>query len=179
MNAAPLDWNAVRSSIVADVLNGTRLRVRAKICGESMLPSLWPGDEVEIEGCSLKDVRPGEVVLVQRDDRFVLHRLVSSDNLGCLLQGDSVSLSDPPYPAVALLGRLVRKVDGRWHSFALALRPGSGAKLFRALGVLLCHWGIARHLAMKLHSYKPASRREFRRVNIPDVTIGQTRVPQC
>jgi hypothetical protein len=179
MSAAPLNWSAVRATLVSDALRGTRLRVRAKVCGESMLPSLWPSDEVEIEGCSLKDVRPGEIVLVQRDERLVLHRLVSADNLGCLLQGDSVSLSDPPYPAAALLGRLVRRIDGGRRSLALGLRPGFGAKLFRALGVFLCHCGSARRLAMKLHCRQRASGTEFRTLDIPNVKLGQMRVPQC
>jgi hypothetical protein len=48
-----------------------------------------------------------------------------------------------------------------------ALRPGFGEKWFgvkwsRALGMLLCHCGMARRLALKLHSRWKASARELR-----------------
>ena len=55
------------------VSGGLRLRVR----GESMLPTLWPGDVVEIASCSEDDVRAGEIVLALRDGRFFLHRLIA------------------------------------------------------------------------------------------------------
>ena len=50
----------------------------AQVHGESMLPALWPGDVVEIESCSLEDIRPGEIVLAQRDGRLFLHRFVAA-----------------------------------------------------------------------------------------------------
>jgi hypothetical protein len=110
-------WSAVRSALVADVLRGrddccrgSRPRVFGKICGESMLPTLWPGDIVEIESCLLEDVRPGEIVLARRDHRLVLHRLVAPCTpAGFLLRGDSVPAPDPQYSPEALLGRLVRR----------------------------------------------------------------------
>ena len=105
-------WSTVRTALVAEVLRrGGHLRVRGEIRGESMLPSLWPGDVVEIEGCSPEDVRSGEIVLALREDRLVLHRVVACcAPHGFLLRGDSVPGSDPPYPPEALLGRLVRRV---------------------------------------------------------------------
>ncbi|MGD0417302.1 MAG: S24/S26 family peptidase [Terriglobales bacterium] len=174
------NWSAVRSALVADVLRGNgrlrgRLLVRGEIQGESMLPTLWPGDVVEIESCSVEDVRPGEIVLALRDDRLVLHRLVApcTPN-GFLLRGDCVPGPDPVFPPEALLGRLVRRADqGR----TIAARPGFGVTWFgvtwfglewfgaewsRAVGVLFCHCGVARRLALKLRSRWKASQREFR-----------------
>lgn len=166
MSAARSSWSAVRSALVADVLRrNRRLRVHGEIHGESMLPTLWPGDVVEIESCSFEDVRPGEIVLARRDDRLVLHRLVApcTPN-GFLLRGDSVPGPDPLFPSEALLGRLVRRADeGRAASVsAPALRSGFGVKWSRAVGMLLCHCGVARRLALKLHSRRKASAREFR-----------------
>jgi hypothetical protein len=140
----------VRSALVADVLRGNdRLVVRGEVHGESMLPLLWPGDVVEIESCSLQDVRPGEILLAQRDDLLVLHRLVAApSSIGFLLRGDSVAVSDPPFPPTALLGRLVRKAGGRG---ALNPQPRFSAKCFRALGMLLRHCSVARRLTLKLH----------------------------
>ena len=135
-----------------------------------MLPALWPGDVVEIASCSLEDLRPGEIVLAQRDGCVFLHRLVGrftdpgAPN-GFLLRGDSMPGPDPQFPIEALLGRLARKVgesadDGR-AVHAAALRPGFRAnglsvKWSRALGILLCYCGLARRLALKLHRRRKA-----------------------
>ena len=150
------NWSAVRSALVADALRG-RGHLRMRVHGESMLPSLWPGDVVEIEGCSPEDVRPGEIALAVREDRLYLHRLVApcTPN-GFELCGDSVPRSDW-FPAAALLGRFVGRADERPGISAAHLRPGLdgswfGANCSRALGMLFCHCSLARHLALKLHS---------------------------
>jgi hypothetical protein len=130
-----------------------------------MLPTLWPGDVVEIESCSVEDVQPGEIVLALRDDRLVLHRLVApcTPN-GFLLRGDCVPGPDPVFPPEALLGRIKRRVDeGR----TVSARPGFGLKWFgaewsRAVGALFCHCGVARRLALNLRSRWKASARELR-----------------
>jgi hypothetical protein len=112
-----------------------------------MLPTLWPGEVVEIEGCSPEEVLPGEIVLARRDGRFFLHRLVApcAPN-GFRLRGDSMPAADPLYPPEALLGKLVRQANVKWS---------------RAVGMLLCHCGLARRLALKLHTWR-ATAIEFR-----------------
>jgi hypothetical protein len=178
-----LSWSAERSALVADVLlRGGRLRqsVRLRVHGESMLPALWPGDVVEIAGCSLEDVRPGEIVLARREGRLFLHRLVGrflvgrsndpSTPNGFRLRGDSMPGPDPQFPSEALLGRLVQKVDesaDEGRSSAPVGRPGFRAKFFgvkwsRGLGMLFCHCGVARRLALKLHSRRKAPARDLR-----------------
>jgi signal peptidase I len=185
-NASALrsSWSAERSALVADALRRSgRLRhsVRLRVHGESMLPALWPGDVVEIASCLIEDVRPGEIVLARREGRLFLHRLVGrftdpSTPNGFLLRGDSMPAPDPQFPNEALLGRMVQKIDesadeGRVGS-AAALRTGFrvngfgvkgfGVKGSRALGMLLCHCGVARRLALKLHSRRQASARDLR-----------------
>ncbi len=149
-SAARLSWITESSVLAADGLRqGGYLRLR--VYGESMLPALWPGDEVEIESCSLQHLRPGEIVLAMRDNRFFLHRLVAaSTSNGFLLCGDSMPGPDPLFPAEALLGHLVANAN-RGRIFAL--RPGFGAKCSRALGLLLCQFGLARRVALKFHSF--------------------------
>ena len=173
-STARTNWSAVRSSLVADVLRRSarsrvRQLVRGEIHGESMLPTFWPGDVIEIESCSLEDVQAGEIVLAQRDDRLVVHRLVAHcTQNNFLLRGDSVAFLDPPLPSEALLGRLVRRANGRVNEgrglTASALRPGFAAKAkwSRAVGMVLCHWGLARRVALKVHSRRRASARRFR-----------------
>jgi hypothetical protein len=142
-----------------------------------MLPALWPGDVVEIASCSLEDVRHGEIVLARRDGRLFLHRFVAlcTPN-GFLLRGDSMPAPDPQFPSEALLGRLVRRVDQGRAVSEPALRLGFdatwlGAKWSRAVGTLLCHCGVARRLALKLHSRRKASAHEFRNSQ-PAADIG-------
>lgn len=149
-------------ALAADSLRLTG-RLRLQVRGESMFPTLWPYDIVEIASCSVDDVRPGEIVLALREDRFFLHRfLFRSRANGFLLRGDSMPRPDPQFPNEALLGRLVgrarqnqshaqrhahiHEVRAQARSF-LPLRPWS-----RAIGQLLCHCGSARRLVLKMHS---------------------------
>jgi len=144
------DWNAERSGLVADALRlGGRLRLR--VHGESMLPTLWPGDVVEIASCTPADVRSGEIVLALHDGRFFLHRLVSPcTQNGFLLRGDSMPGPDPRFAPETFLGRLV-STDGD-RSFS----PGV---LSCALGMVFCYFGLARRLALKLHHHKTSASR--------------------
>lgn len=144
--------NAERCALAAEVLRQCG-RLRMRVHGESMLPVLWPCDEVEIASCSLRDVRPGEIVLAFRNGQFCLHRLVGPvANRGFILCGDSLPGPDPLFPAHAFLGRLVRVANGEGRFFAVAIGPGLGAKLSRAIGLLLCHFGVVRRLALRLNS---------------------------
>ena len=123
-----------------------------------MLPALWPGDVVEIESCSIEELRPGEIVLAQRDERLVLHRLVGGRGPNrFVLRGDCVRCADPEYSADALLGRLARRRSEQRDTSELAKRPALiaewfGAKWSRAIGILFCYCGLLRRLALKLHS---------------------------
>lgn len=147
MSTAPESWSAERSILAADALRRAG-RLRLQVRGESMLPSLWPGDAVEIAECRLKDVHPGEIVLALREGRFFLHRfLAHSEPNGFLLRGDSMPRPDPIFPSEAFLGRLVHVASaGRTIPVPVPFRRWS-----RALGALFCYCGVARRLALKLH----------------------------
>ena len=142
--------SAARSSLAAEALRrGGRLRLQVR--GESMLPSVWPGDTVEIAGCPLEDVHPGEIVLALREDRFFLHRLLQRCGQdGFLLRGDAMPAPDPFFASTSFHGRLIRVVRaGRTIPLSGRLRPWS-----RALGIVLCYCGIARRLVLKVHSWR-------------------------
>jgi len=158
-SAARLHWNAEGAALVAEALRnnvGSRQTVRLRVHGESMLPTLWPGDVVEIESCSREDVQPGEIVLAQREGRLFLHRLASrcTPN-GFVMCGDSMPAPDPPYTSEALLGRLVRREEeGRFSEAILRRGMASnwlGLKSLRAVGILLSYSGMARTFALKFY----------------------------
>jgi hypothetical protein len=101
-------------------------------------------------------------VLTRREDRLFLHRFVAHcPPNDFLLRGDSMPGPDPQYPREALLGRLVSSADKGRGISASALHPGFRAKWSRALGLVLCHCGVARRLALKLHCHGRPSAREF------------------
>lgn len=162
--APPMSWTAEGSGLVKDaLLLGGRLRLR--IHGESMLPTLWPGDVVEIESCAPEDVHHGEIVLALRDGRLFLHRLVSPCTpIGFQLRGDSMPGPDPWFSPEALLGRLVN-TEGN--------RKLSAGVLYRAAGMVFCHFGAARSLALKLHRRQRISASESQNSEITtELAIG-------
>lgn len=136
-NYWPAKREVERSLLAAE---GLRASGRLRLCvrGESMLPSLWPGDEVEIASCPVEHVSKGEIVLALRDGRFFLHRFAGRLPGGFLLRGDSMPAADPEFPVEALLGRLSQPIPLHWWS--------------RAAGRLFCFCGPARRLALKLHA---------------------------
>jgi hypothetical protein len=162
-------WNAARVSLVAETLCGIGREksdrpqnIRMRVYGESMLPTLWPGDIVEIAPCAPQELRAGEIVLATREGRFFLHRLLAlGQRDGFLLRGDSMPGVDPLFPWEALLGRLVR-LESRCgvSSSAFALHPGWSAKLSRVLGFLFCHIGLAKRIALRIHG-RMASESDF------------------
>jgi len=160
--AALLTWGAERSALVAEILRRRgplRQSVRLRVRGESMLPTLWPDDMVEIASCSLAEVQPGDILLALRDGRLFLHRLVSTQPDGFVLRGDSMPGSDPRFPPEALLGRLVRSLDTVTTDEERGFSP---SWLYRIAGTLLCHCSVARRLALSVHRRRKASAREFR-----------------
>ncbi len=155
MNASSQSWDVARSALALEVLHQAG-RLRLEVRGESMLPALWPGDEVEIVVCRSQDLLSGEIVLAHRDGRFFLHRfLVRLDADTFVLRGDAMPASDPPFASPALLGRLVR-ISHHGRSKSMHLRLWT-----RPLGLLFCHCGPARRLALKLHRWRSS------RVSVP------------
>jgi hypothetical protein len=143
-------WSAQRDALAAEVLRRTgRLRLQAR--GESMLPTLWPGDVAEIAACSLRDVGRGEIVLAFRDGRFFLHRFLTiEDHEGFLTRGDSMPGPDPAFPPNAFLGKLVGVIrNGQTMSTTVRVP---------AVGILFGYCGFARRVALRLHSLRNSYR---------------------
>lgn len=124
----------VRSQLLAETLRRFG-RARLRVTGTSMLPSLWPGDVVELVRWDASTLRKGDVVLTQREGRLYCHRLLAltrSDGRLCLrTRGDHLTEEDPPVPEDALLGK-VRSVHRAWVlPCSWLLDRGLAAALFR------------------------------------------------
>jgi signal peptidase len=108
-------------------------QIRLAVTGTSMLPSIWPGDILEVRRQAAQEILPGDVVLAKWDGGFMAHRVVecragpplrnSSSQSGrhsqqvratarhgetpfLLTRGDRLKTSDPPIAAYDLLGRV-------------------------------------------------------------------------
>jgi len=73
---APTDLrDAVKRNLVADLARSFG-RVRLRVNGTSMLPSIWPGDILTVNQCNAADLIPGRIVLCYRNQALVAHRVV-------------------------------------------------------------------------------------------------------
>ena len=128
--------------------------VQMKAWGASMLPSLWPGDLLMIQSASHYEVVPGDIVLVVRDDRFFVHRLVETrrdaECLSWITRGDGMPNNDPPVAVSQLLGRVSGVSRGN-RSFVPSREVSS---LNSALGWTLCHWDRLRNLVLRIHAIR-------------------------
>jgi signal peptidase I len=128
--------------------------VTLKAWGTSMLPALWPGDLLTIQSAEHDEVVPGEIVLIMRDTRFFVHRLVEKRKVGdrCswITRGDAMPQNDPPAAEFELLGR-VTVIRRGMRSFA----PRRHVSLFNlALSGTLGRWGHFRSLALRMHAVR-------------------------
>jgi signal peptidase I len=137
--------------LAAEVLRGQGT-VHLKAWGTSMLPAVWPGDLLTIQRLAHDEVVPGDILLVLRDNRFFVHRLVEmqpgQDCDSLITRGDAMPDNDPPVAALDLLGRVagIRRGD---RSFVPSRRI---SLLNLAIARMLCRWGRVRSLALNIHA---------------------------
>jgi hypothetical protein len=134
--------------LATEVLNsGGTIRLHAM--GTSMLPSIWPGDLLSIEHKPGKEIVPGDIVLVARDERFVVHRLIEKSTSRWITRGDSLPQNDAPVAEVQVLGRV-----SLIHRKAGLIVPNPRLSvLVRTLAWMLCHWDLFRTIALRIHSF--------------------------
>lgn len=141
----------IKLGLVGDVLRRCG-SVQLRAWGMSMLPSLWPGDLLTIRTVPSEDLAPGQIVLVMRDNRFFIHRLIEKrtvkDRLFWITKGDTVPNDDLPVAESELLGRVADIQRG--HRIFI---PRRHVSLFHsALAWMLCHWSRFRSLALRIHA---------------------------
>lgn len=123
--------------------------IRLQALGTSMLPSIWPGDVLSIERKPGEGMVPGDIVLVARDSRFFVHRLIEKHGSRWITRGDSLPQNDAPVAEVQVLGRvsLIQRKTG-------VIAPNPRVSLLgRTLARILCHWDSFRNLAVRIRSF--------------------------
>jgi len=125
-------------------------RLKLRVNGASMIPTLWPGDLVTVESQGFDQVEPGQLVLYEREGRFVVHRAIrkaaTPEGAVLITRGDCVAKEDAPLPAAALLGTVTQI----WRHNSLL---GRGRPLTigqRIVGGVLCRWELLRNVVLRL-----------------------------
>jgi signal peptidase I len=95
-------------------------RVRLRVSGASMVPSMRPGDLITVERACAEEISPGEIVVFAREGRLVVHRVTAkvpatAGNPGepllktrLLTRGDRARRDDPLVSSSELLGRVTQ-----------------------------------------------------------------------
>jgi hypothetical protein len=125
--------------------------LRIRVLGSSMLPSLWPGDEVTVAAVVPEQLQRHDLVMFTRDGSIGVHRFLGPAGKGAdevLTHGDAMPGPDEPLLPEQTLGRVVSiRRAGR------SLEPQrSRAWLHRAVGNVLCRNDRLRGLALRLHA---------------------------
>jgi hypothetical protein len=132
--------------LAAEVLT-SGCAVRLQALGTSMLPSIWPGDVLSIEPKSGEEILPGDIVLVARDGRFFVHRLIKKSSSAWITRGDSLPQDDAPVPQFQVLGKvcLIHRRTGD-------IVPKPRLSPFgRTLAQVFCRWDLFRSVALRMH----------------------------
>ena len=116
MKASPDEHDrahALKCELACEVLRFSGY-VRLRVGGWSMLPTIWPGDTLELERVECDKLSAGDVVLFHRDRRLFVHRILNSDGSTIFTQGDAMPQPDPAVKKRELLGRVTCIVrDGK------------------------------------------------------------------
>jgi hypothetical protein len=143
---APAIVDSAKCDLAAEILRESgSLRLRA--WGSSMLPSIWPGDILNIQRRELKQIAAGETAVFFPGSRMTAHRVVSHHCTFLVTQGDSVPQPDAPVTAENLLGVVV-SIERGGKLFAPALRPGLVA---RRTSVVLRRFDLAMRVWLHVH----------------------------
>src|SRR5579885_1120567 len=104
----PSESHSLRCELATEVLQ-TSGKLILQVTGWSMLPTIFPGDTLIVERCSASSTREGDIVLVSRDGRLIVHRLLgktceANRSSSIHTRGDSMPTVDPPVKERQLLG---------------------------------------------------------------------------
>jgi hypothetical protein len=120
--------------------------LRLKVRGNSMLPSLWPGDLASIEAKAFSDIQTGDIILYCRGTRFFIHRVRGKNN-ALTARGDCMPQADPPVAASELLGKVVSV-----RRYGTELSPPQFSWLRRVQAFFLRHSEFLQRVALWSHA---------------------------
>ena len=98
--------HALKCEMAGEVLLSSGC-LRLGVTGWSMLPSIWPGDTLELERAHGNELCEGDIVLFTRAERLFAHRVVRMSQHAFVTRGDAMPGPDAPVDSGELLGRVV------------------------------------------------------------------------
>jgi signal peptidase I len=85
------------------------LCIRAKTFGASMYPIIKTGYKILVEPKPVAELNIGDIVLCQRGEAFIAHRLIKkSGSPFVLTRGDNLCHFDQPVPNECVLGKVIQ-----------------------------------------------------------------------
>src|SRR5262249_34474188 len=76
--------------------------------GQSMLPTVYPGDVLTVHRRKASTIEPGDIVVYVRQNRLFAHRVVKKENVKTSIElvtrGDALTQFDPPVHQGEILG---------------------------------------------------------------------------
>ncbi len=95
-----------------------------------------------------QEIVAGDIVLVARQNRFFIHRLIEKHDSCWITRGDSLPQNDDSVASCDVLGRV-----SLIHKRTRVIVPSQCRSLFsRALAWMLCHSDTFRTIALRVHS---------------------------
>ena len=109
---------------------------RIRVQGSSMLPSIRPGDEIEVQPIPFHEIETGDVIAYRRGDRLFAHRVIGKDpGNNPITRGDSLPQADAPVLESELLGSVTAVFrEGRRVSLKRSPTTRAAGELFRRSG---------------------------------------------
>lgn len=132
MNESPVIPDRYRR-IAHELARGQSEPLRLRVISDSMRPLLRTGDTVTVQSIDPGALRRGEVIVVQRGDDLITHRLVGVDARGWHTRGDNADDADAIASAESIVGRVIAIerggacIDLRGRRWAIANQLAGGA----------------------------------------------------
>ena len=165
MNRRDQTATTLACGLAGDVIR-TFGKVRLRVFGASMVPSILPGDLITVQRAVASEISSGEIVLFAREGRMFAHRVVSRTdgpeqpcaNRGespLITRGDRLRRNDPPVSSSELLGRVISIERGNSQR-----RPAGGLTGWeRMIGCLLRYSDHATDAYLRLAAFRLAGAR--------------------
>ena len=140
--------HSAKCELAAEVLRSWG-KLRLRVNGWSMLPSIRPGDTLLIEAVNYDEVASGEVVLFLRGQRLFVHRAVGRNHadLRIITRGDAMRREDRPLNQPELLG----KVTLIWRGGKTVGPPKKLGTFARAVAAVVRRFEFVARLVVRVH----------------------------
>jgi signal peptidase I len=119
--------------------------LRLNVTGSSMLPAIWPGDELLVQRRDICEIQPGQVILYRRDGGVVAHRVKARDGERLITRGDALGQDDLPVGIEEIVGVVVAATR-RGRAVKLELTPAR-----RVAAWTFCRSGLLTRVLLHVH----------------------------